>query len=167
MSLAICVLRNNKLPQWYPWLLKRYRLKSDQIIDCSKDLMPIIGRGNMIYRSTMVATLYINHNWSFKSRSISIPKIILFMRPTNERRRYIVTSSLMGWAHAQKDPCGLGYHCTSRYPSMVQGHLQIQCLLTTQNQTRLIFSFFGYQRFWTCFHWALFFKMATKFSWDV
>ena len=31
--------------------------------------------------------------------------IILCMRPANERRRYIVTSSFIGWAHAQTDPC--------------------------------------------------------------
>ena len=31
--------------------------------------------------------------------------IILWMRPANERRRYIVTSSLIGWAHPQNDPC--------------------------------------------------------------
>ena len=27
------------------------------------------------------------------------------MHPVNGRRRYIVTSSLIGWAHAQNDPC--------------------------------------------------------------
>ena len=31
--------------------------------------------------------------------------IILCMRPVNERRRYNVTSSLIGWAHGQNDPC--------------------------------------------------------------
>ena len=31
-------------------------------------------------------------------------EIILYMRPTNERRRYIVTSSIIGWAHRQNDP---------------------------------------------------------------
>ena len=30
--------------------------------------------------------------------------IILCMRPSNERRRYNVTSSLIGWAHTQNDP---------------------------------------------------------------
>ena len=30
--------------------------------------------------------------------------IILCMRPANERRRYSVTSSLIGWAHTQNDP---------------------------------------------------------------
>ena len=31
--------------------------------------------------------------------------IILYMRPTNERWRYNVTSSLIGWAHSEIDPC--------------------------------------------------------------
>ena len=30
-------------------------------------------------------------------------RIILWMRPANERRRYIVTSSLVGWAHTQNE----------------------------------------------------------------
>ena len=30
--------------------------------------------------------------------------IILCMRLANERRRYNVTSSLIGWAHTQNDP---------------------------------------------------------------
>ena len=30
--------------------------------------------------------------------------IILYMCPANERRRYIVTSSLIGWAQTQNDP---------------------------------------------------------------
>ena len=33
--------------------------------------------------------------------------IILCMHPANERRRYDVTSSLIGWVHTQNDPCGL------------------------------------------------------------
>ena len=31
--------------------------------------------------------------------------IILCMHPANGRRRYNVTSSLIGWAHTQNDPC--------------------------------------------------------------
>ena len=31
------------------------------------------------------------------------PGIIMHMRPANERRRYNVTSSLIGWAHTQND----------------------------------------------------------------
>ena len=32
------------------------------------------------------------------------------MRPANERRRYNVTSSLIGRAHSQNDPCLTGPH---------------------------------------------------------
>ena len=32
-------------------------------------------------------------------------EIILCMLPADERRRYIVTSSLIGWAHTQNDAC--------------------------------------------------------------
>ena len=34
-----------------------------------------------------------------------IMRIILGMGSANERRRYIVTSFLIGWAHTQNDPC--------------------------------------------------------------
>ena len=34
-----------------------------------------------------------------------LARIILWMRPANERRRYNVTSSLIGWKHAQNDLC--------------------------------------------------------------
>ena len=36
---------------------------------------------------------------------ISNSRFILWMHPANERRRYIVTSSLIGWVHSQDDPC--------------------------------------------------------------
>ena len=32
-------------------------------------------------------------------------RVIWCMRPANERRRYIVTSSPIGWVHTQKGPC--------------------------------------------------------------
>ena len=35
---------------------------------------------------------------------LTLPGIILCMRPVNERRRYNVTSSLTGWARTQNDP---------------------------------------------------------------
>ena len=34
-----------------------------------------------------------------------ISEIILRMRPANERRRYDVTSSVIGWVHAHNGPC--------------------------------------------------------------
>ena len=36
---------------------------------------------------------------------VLVTGIILSVRPANERRRYIVTSSLIGWVHAQIDRC--------------------------------------------------------------
>ena len=35
----------------------------------------------------------------------AVPGIILCMRPANEKRRYIVIFSLIGWVHTQNDPC--------------------------------------------------------------
>ena len=44
----------------------------------------------------------ITHNpW----KSLYLKGIILGMHPANERRRYTVTSPLIGWAHTQNDPC--------------------------------------------------------------
>ena len=36
--------------------------------------------------------------------SVTVAGIILWMHPANERRRYIVTSSLIGRVHTQSDP---------------------------------------------------------------
>ena len=36
--------------------------------------------------------------------SIATPGNILYMHPANERRRYIVASSLIAWARSQIDP---------------------------------------------------------------
>ena len=37
--------------------------------------------------------------------------IILYMHPANERRRYNVMSSLIGWVHIQNEPCGCTRCC--------------------------------------------------------
>ena len=37
-------------------------------------------------------------------RNVPCSGIIMCMHPANERRRYSVTSFLIGWAHAQNDP---------------------------------------------------------------
>ena len=37
----------------------------------------------------------------------SVSGIIFCMHTANERRRYIVTSFLIGWAHSQNDPCSM------------------------------------------------------------
>ena len=46
--------------------------------------------------------------------------IILGMDSANERRRYIVTSSLIGWVHTQNDPCymtNVKVHSCPSYPA--------------------------------------------------
>ena len=45
---------------------------------------------------------------------LTISEFILCMRPANERRRYNVTSSLIGWAHSQNGPCD-SYQITTQY----------------------------------------------------
>ena len=54
--------------------------------------------------------------WAQQNVSIGI---ILCMHPANERLRYIVASSLIGWVHTQNEPCYLlslhtlcGMHCS-------------------------------------------------------
>ena len=42
---------------------------------------------------------------TFPHKRHPIPVISLAMRQTNERRRYNVTTSLIGWAHTWADPC--------------------------------------------------------------
>ena len=45
-------------------------------------------------------------------------EIIFGVHPANERRSYNVTSSLIGWAHTQNDPCIYMIHCvTDKYTS--------------------------------------------------
>ena len=41
----------------------------------------------------------------------SFAEIIFYMHPANERRRYLVTSSFIGWAHTENDPCICGHCC--------------------------------------------------------
>ena len=46
---------------------------------------------------------------------LAFAEIILWMRPANKRRGYFVTSSLIGWAHSQNDPCIWGVHNVLQY----------------------------------------------------
>ena len=52
-------------------------------------------------------------------------RIILYMRPANERRCYIVTSSLIGWAHTQNDPCKRYPFCRGREGAMLRKNRHI------------------------------------------
>ena len=46
--------------------------------------------------------------WRIFMTTLEELRILLFMRSANEGRRYIVTSSLIGWAHSQNEPWALG-----------------------------------------------------------
>ena len=56
-----------------------------------------------------VATVMSTH--PYLSSCLWVTGIILYMCPANERRWYNVTSSLIGWAHTQIDPCKCIYLC--------------------------------------------------------
>ena len=65
----------------------------------------------MIYIIIKLATL-MTHVLCRWKRKLSLAGIILCMRPANERRRYIVTSSLIGWVRTQIVPrSGGDYEC--------------------------------------------------------
>ena len=40
-----------------------------------------------------------------KPHDYAMPRLILGLHPANERRRYFVTTSLIGWAQAYNQPC--------------------------------------------------------------
>ena len=62
--------------------------------------------------------------------ALTIAGIILYMRPANERRRYIVTPSLIGWAHTQNDPCNSAcYRCgTLSSPIVCSASPHLSCI---------------------------------------
>ena len=45
------------------------------------------------------------HRDGYKPLNELMQGVILWMRPANQRRRYIATLSLIGWAQTQNDPC--------------------------------------------------------------
>ena len=51
-----------------------------------------------MYMSCVYIYIYISDD------CMRIAAIIFWMRPANERRGYIVTSSLIGWPHTENDP---------------------------------------------------------------
>ena len=55
-------------------------------------------------RAAKVKSIYDPWTIQYKMAGIN-----LCMCPANERRRYIVTSSLIGWAHTQNDPWTIQY----------------------------------------------------------
>ena len=69
----------------------------------------VIGLSKFKFGDTYGSSVFrVNHNvlWAHVIIGNSLfPGMFLWMHQANERRYYIVTLSLIGWVHAQKDPC--------------------------------------------------------------
>ena len=67
------------------------------------------GRWKNVFRNQNLNDLFMTYLpyflWNCTGMYIYNAGIILWMRPANERWRYIVMSSLIGWGHTQNDPC--------------------------------------------------------------
>ena len=83
----------DKTDQVKIWLPCR-TINDTEKMGCS---LPIVRIGETI------DVLY-QHLWHFMGSILTNSWILLCMRPTNEKRRHIVTSSLIGWAHKQNGP---------------------------------------------------------------
>ena len=66
-----------------------------------------------LFLSCYVLPSYKACGYDIKKTRSPYPGIILCMRPANERRRYNVTLSLIGWTHSQNDPCLSYVNCAS------------------------------------------------------
>ena len=78
-------------------------IATDAMVNIWKHVwLPSIHRSTQIYRQCSRPSLI--KLWNFPINPFTKAGIILYMRPANERRRYSVTSSLIGWAHTQNDP---------------------------------------------------------------
>ena len=63
-----------------------------------------------IFRSDLPGNIRVNHNTIIMKPCRA--GINLCMRPANERRRYTVTPSLIGWAHTQNGPWWWNRYCS-------------------------------------------------------
>ena len=61
--------------------------------------------------------------------------IILYMRPGNERRCYIVTPYLIGWAHTQNDPCNICDNGLYMHQPCCQEWTMSNCMMWTDKGT--------------------------------
>ena len=67
------------------------------ILDTSFDNFAAHGQMNNILSTVSSMRKYVHPNHRFSSND-QLPGLILGLRPANERRRYEVTPSLIGWA---------------------------------------------------------------------
>ena len=61
------------------------------------------------------------------------PEIILYMGPANERWRYMVTSSLIGWVHIQNDPCNAA-RLSSIIHTVIAIHQSLMIIIMTSGR---------------------------------
>ena len=73
------------------------------IFDVNKEL-GMSPCGYYLHQYSSTISLYSNHLLSVSSGLCTPAGITLCMRQTNERRRYNVSSSLIGWAHTLNNP---------------------------------------------------------------
>ena len=82
-----------------------------------------------------------SHNLLANLDKINITGIILCMRSSNERRRYNVTSSLIGWAHLENEPCIYASLYTCK--SMSSGTIGQTIIQFSEAQGRILASVSG------------------------
>ena len=88
---------------WFLWApFKVFIRLSRNFVRVALHLHPVNWYYLIIYGAILTSetTLLLTRDVSY-----TCPGMILCMRPANERRRYNVTSSLIGWAHALNGPC--------------------------------------------------------------
>ena len=92
---------------------------------------------NTIY-STVIYQLYVQWQETLIIAHDYQPGIILCMHPANERQRYNVTLSLIGWVHSQYDPwLLLQQELPERIWYFQNGHFACVCVVVS-NLTTLI-----------------------------
>ena len=84
---------------------------------CEGDLSNSPHKEPVIQKAFLCYDVFINRAiyeilWAYTPTHSHISGIVLCMGSANERRRYIVTSSLIGWAHTQNDPGEYMYSST-------------------------------------------------------
>ena len=63
-------------------------------------------------------------------------RMISYMHPANGRRRYIETSSIIGWAHTQNDPCFM----SKWQRSIIDLHIQVGLAAEWEKPRIMIFT---------------------------
>ena len=111
-------LGQNPLVPGYRWYFGTWRLVYIQHTFHKKSVSCL----HSVQASVTLCCVTWRHDW-YCSFHMEEAGIILWMRTANERRRYSVTSSLIGWAHSQNDPWG------SRFPGDIISWWGVKCTM--------------------------------------